>query len=204
MAMISSLSEQATRARCLEGTARAIMRKGIAATTVQDILAAAGLSRRTFYLHFHSKEDALRALFEILTDATLEAIRAATTADDPVDRALQAADKYLALWQADAKLSLLLQTEAMRTGSALAPARRRLLDALCSDGVTNYERATGHRIDPLIFRALALCLEGLLSHLHEASDVTYARIRAVFESIARSTLTVERDPPRPDPKGRDS
>lgn len=191
MTVITSLGERATRAKCLLGTGRAIVRKGVDATTVQDILEDAGLSRRTFYQHFGSKDEALRALFEILTDAVLEAIRAAATSTDPVQRALQGADTYLALWQADAKLSLLLQTEAMRVGSPLAPVRQRMLDALCDDGVNAYERATGRRVDSLIFRAMSLALEGLLSQAGEATEVSYARIRTVFESLVRRLLAPE-------------
>ena len=191
MAVIASLGETATRTKCLQGTARAILQNGIAATTVQDILDHAGVSRRTFYQHFGGKDDALRALFEILSDATLQAIRAAATATDPVERTLQQADTYLALWQADPKVSLLLLTEAMRAGSPLAPVRRRMLDAFSEDGARAYEHATGRAVDPLVFRALSLAMEGLLSHVAESSDVGYARVRAVFEGIVRSLFATE-------------
>jgi len=194
MAVIASLGETATRMRCLQGTARAITRNGVATTTVQDILEAAGLSRRTFYQHFSGKDDALRALFEILTDAMLDAVRAAATARDPVERALQAADTYLALWQADPKVSLMLQSEAMRAGSPLAPVRRRMLDAFADDGVRAYQQATGQDVDSLIFRSFSLALEGLLSHNENAAAVDYARVRAVFASLVRRALAPGGEP----------
>lgn len=199
MTVISSLGESVTKARCLEATARAIVRKGIDATTVQDILEGAGLSRRTFYQHFASKDAALRALFEILIDAVIGAIRAAVTSTDPVERVLQAADAYLALWQADPRLSLLLQTEAMRVGSPLAPVRQRLLDTLSTEGARVYQEANRRSLDPLVIRSLVLALEGMLSHTSEAPEVGYDRIRSVYAAIVRRTLAPEGEalPPAP-------
>jgi AcrR family transcriptional regulator len=188
MPMIASLGESASRAKLLHGTARVIARKGIAATTVQDILEASGLSRRTFYQSFGNKDEALYALFEIVTDAMLKTIRGAATSLDPVERMLQTADAHLTLWQANARLSFVLQTESMRAGSPLGPLRQRTLDALCADGVSVHEQATGQSVDPLLFRAMLLALEGLLSHTAEAAEVTQERIRCVVEPLVRRLL----------------
>ena len=69
------------RARMLEAMAHAVAAKGYAATTVADVVGGAGVSRKTFYEHFHDKEDCFLAAFDagvqILVDtverATLEA-----------------------------------------------------------------------------------------------------------------------------------
>jgi AcrR family transcriptional regulator len=189
--VIASRGETATRARILQGTARAIVNKGISPTTVQDILGAARLSRRTFYQNIDSKDDALCALFEILTDAVLDAIRTAATSTDPVERMLEGAGAYLGLWQTDPRLSLLLQTESMRSDSPLAPVRRRFLDTLCGDSVSADEQAHAHGVDPLVFRAMFLALEGLLSHSGEAPGITRERIRTVIEPLVRRTLAID-------------
>ena len=194
MPLIASLGETATRARLLQGTARVIARKGVDATTVQDILTAARLSRRTFYQSFGSKDEALYALFEIVTDTMLQAIRAACNALDPVERMLQGADAYLTLWRASGKLSLVLQTEAMRAGSSLAPLRQRTLDALCADGASAQQLATGQSVDPLVFRSMYLAIEGLLAHAAEDPGVTHARIRGVLEPLVRRLLAAEGAP----------
>lgn len=44
-----------TRARILEGAQRCFLDRGFAATTVEEIVATAGLSRATFYLHYNGK-----------------------------------------------------------------------------------------------------------------------------------------------------
>ncbi len=50
-----------TAERILKGAAKAFGESGLKATTVQDILNAAGVSRRTFYLHFRNIEAVLDA-----------------------------------------------------------------------------------------------------------------------------------------------
>jgi AcrR family transcriptional regulator len=56
------------RSRLLDGIAYAVARKGYAATTVQDVLTRAGVSRKTFYEHFADKEDCFLAAYETVTD----------------------------------------------------------------------------------------------------------------------------------------
>src|SRR5260370_33115463 len=55
-----SLREQQrvfTRERLIQGALEVFAHKGYVAATIDDIAAAAGASRATFYLHFHSKQD---------------------------------------------------------------------------------------------------------------------------------------------------
>ena len=44
-----------TRERLIQGALEVFAHKGYVAATIDDIVAAAGASRATFYLHFHSK-----------------------------------------------------------------------------------------------------------------------------------------------------
>jgi AcrR family transcriptional regulator len=52
--------KQLTRARLVEAGVAAFRSQGYAATTVEDIAAAAGVTRATFYLHFDGKLDLYR------------------------------------------------------------------------------------------------------------------------------------------------
>lgn len=54
--------KRVTRARLLESAHELFAGRGYAAVTVDDIAAAAGCSRATFYLHFPGKVDILREL----------------------------------------------------------------------------------------------------------------------------------------------
>ena len=52
------------RDRILKATLQVLRRNGGEEATVTDILAEAGLSTRSFYRHFETKEDVIRALYE--------------------------------------------------------------------------------------------------------------------------------------------
>ncbi|HTH80855.1 MAG TPA: TetR/AcrR family transcriptional regulator [Ramlibacter sp.] len=65
------------RKRVLEGMAHAVSRKGFADTTIADIVAEAGVSRRTFYEHFESKSECLIALYAAASRNALKVLREA-------------------------------------------------------------------------------------------------------------------------------
>ena len=65
------------RGRMLGAMADAVADKGYAATTVADVVARAGVSRKTFYEHFRDKEECFLAAFDTAVDLLLEAILAA-------------------------------------------------------------------------------------------------------------------------------
>jgi AcrR family transcriptional regulator len=65
------------RGRMLAAMADAVARKGYAATTVADVVAGAGVSRKTFYEHFRDKEECFLAAYDTGVDLVLDAIVAA-------------------------------------------------------------------------------------------------------------------------------
>lgn len=71
MAGLRERQKQQTRALLLESALGLFDQKGYAATTIDEIAAAATTTRATFYLHFSSKADLMQALIvhadEILT-----------------------------------------------------------------------------------------------------------------------------------------
>jgi AcrR family transcriptional regulator len=70
------------RGRMLGAMADAVATKGYAATTVADVVAGAGVSRKTFYEHFRDKEECFLAAFDTGVDRLLAAIVGATAAAD--------------------------------------------------------------------------------------------------------------------------
>ena len=56
----------------VEAARKMFSEHGYGATTVDDIVKAAGASRATFYLHFASKAEAMAAIYESLMPATAE------------------------------------------------------------------------------------------------------------------------------------
>jgi AcrR family transcriptional regulator len=59
------------RSRMLRAMSRAVAEKGYAGVTVADVVAAAGVSRRTFYEHFDDKEACFLAAYEAGTQLVI-------------------------------------------------------------------------------------------------------------------------------------
>jgi AcrR family transcriptional regulator len=74
---------EATRRRLAQAAQRLFAAQGFDRTTVDEIAAAAEVSRRTFFHYFESKEDVVLARHEDFEHALLDAIRTAP-ADEPV------------------------------------------------------------------------------------------------------------------------
>lgn len=96
--------ERIHRERLGRATADAMAEKGYAATSVEDIIKRAGVSRRAFYHLFGSKLECFLAAFDgardiligrVLKGAATEAAIAPGAADDPVNRFGAAISAYL-------------------------------------------------------------------------------------------------------------
>lgn len=89
------------RRRMLDAMTRAVAEKGFTATTVADVVAGAGVSRKTFYEHFRDRddcfmsayEDGLRTLREAMVEATAHAEQ---RGDDAVEQLRASVRAYLA------------------------------------------------------------------------------------------------------------
>jgi AcrR family transcriptional regulator len=56
------------RERLVEAMIQAVNERGVVATTISDLVARAGISRRTFYEHFENKEDCLLATYDTVVE----------------------------------------------------------------------------------------------------------------------------------------
>lgn len=63
--------------RLIAGTIAAVAERGYRETTVSHIAAAAGVSRRTFYAYYKTKEECFSATFDLLEEHLFAAIEAA-------------------------------------------------------------------------------------------------------------------------------
>ena len=90
-----------TRRRLTRAAQRLFVERGFDQTTVDEIAAAAGVSRRTFFHYFASKEDVVLSRHDDFERALLDAIRAAP----PADPLLRVAERAVvaALGQFDAE-----------------------------------------------------------------------------------------------------
>jgi AcrR family transcriptional regulator len=56
------------RERLIEAMIQAVNERGVVATTISDLVARAGISRRTFYEHFANKEECLLATYDAVVE----------------------------------------------------------------------------------------------------------------------------------------
>jgi AcrR family transcriptional regulator len=60
------------RERLMEAMVQAVNERGVVAATISDLVARAGISRRTFYEHFENKEDCLLATYDAVVETEVQ------------------------------------------------------------------------------------------------------------------------------------
>src|SRR3954471_6570053 len=115
------------RGRIFRALAETMARKGYAATSVSEVLRAAGVSRETFYEQFTSKEDCFMAGFATAGGSVLGAIREERDAGGPpVERFGRALRAYLDALAADPAFARMLLIEVYAAGPAAMQRRAEL------------------------------------------------------------------------------
>jgi len=189
------LGKNATRTRILGGATTAFSKKGFASCTVQSILEAAGVSRRTFYQFFANKEEVLDALFELATSWLIEQIRnSVETEDDLGTKLARGIDAFLALQELAGPLLPELLAEAQRLESRLSARHERTLDEITSLFAEGVNARYGYEVDPLVFRGLLLTLEGVLLHLGRKGSFTREDAQHVRRVILPLMMRVVAEP----------
>lgn len=181
-----------TRRRILRAAAEVFSRKSVPEATVEDVLQAAGVSRRTFYQLFSDKVDLLAAVYARSIE-NLHAARLEATArkGSGIDRILAGFDVYLDFQRSAGAVVRVLASEALRPESPLRPMRRDVIEATAALYAERYAEAEGRRLDLDVLRALVLMSEAL--GLHELSgDVDtpedFERLRSTLHRIVRGAI----------------
>jgi AcrR family transcriptional regulator len=158
------------RRRILAAVADAVSDVGYAAMTVEDIIRAAGVSRRTFYEHFRGKEDAFLVSYDDISAQLMEAVDAAFHRTDAfVTRVEDCMREFLVLLAAQPAYAHMCIVEVLVAGPAAIERRdavmrqfRELLDKGAADEL------------PRSARPPALTSEVLVGGVHE---VIHSRVR---------------------------
>ena len=121
------------QARLTAGTIAAVTENGYHAATISQIVAAAGLSRRTFYGYFKTKEACFsRVLSEIGAHLRAEADRAAEGIADPLERLAAELDALLKVFAENPDLAICCLRDAPIAGGRPEAAFRDALRRVAS------------------------------------------------------------------------
>ncbi|HTQ47169.1 MAG TPA: helix-turn-helix domain-containing protein [Polyangiaceae bacterium] len=190
----------------LQGAAIVFADKGFRASSVEDILVAGNISRRTFYRLYKSKEEVASALYQIGTNRLLEGCKAAIREEaEPLRQIERCIDAHLENAGAFGRLVFVLGGEAQARESLLYAQRMETHRALVSALV---EGASARRVDPLVFQALIIALEGVVRVVLETGDegrrvssAALDRARRVMKRMVAATLVGSGQgvPPLPTP-----
>jgi AcrR family transcriptional regulator len=128
-----SLVAASQRTRLLEAVGGAVAEKGYAATTIDDIVRGAGVSKKTFYEHFQDKLGAFLAAYEAASDELYEHVRVAQDAASPTDdawleRTHAGIRAYLRWLAAEPALARVFLVEVAAAGPEALACRERLRD----------------------------------------------------------------------------
>ncbi|MGY4254902.1 AcrR family transcriptional regulator [Bradyrhizobium sp. USDA 4516] len=182
---------QETRERLTKAAMMLFLERGFEATTLDDIVAAADVSRRTFFHYFASKEDVVLAWQEDGTAALI----AAVAARPATESMLQAAENAIAdmVKQIDPREAVAL-ARLKRDNPALQARDQAKYEGLERELANALLKRANHRSDRMKARLVAMITTGAMrvgSELwaddgaREKPDLVakrlFAAIRAIFE-----------------------
>lgn len=189
--------KQQTRLELARAAVRLFEERGYDAVTVDDIAAAANVSRRTFFRYFESKDE----VFIIDPEGKIAAMRIALREGPPEESTLDALRRgSLALMEAywDSELSLAILRLIEREPKAMAAAMAyqvRMADSLAHE--LAIDMGTDERLDPrpriLAHTGISLMRAAVASWLADTSarppvelaEESFEQARPAFEAILR-------------------
>jgi len=140
--MIKTQTASETRAKLLDAARDVIRTKGYAGSTVDDICAAAGVTKGSFFHHFDSKEELGIAALERFgaMAATLFGSAPYRSKSDPRDRVLGYVDFRILLLQGEIPLYTCLIGTTVQEAYASHPNLRLACDRMLSEHVAELTR----------------------------------------------------------------
>jgi AcrR family transcriptional regulator len=198
---------ESQRGRMLAAMAGVVGAKGYGAVAVADVIARAGVSRKTFYEHFENKEECFLAAYdagvEVMLDAIDSAIRDAAPGG-PLAIARAGTARYLETLAANPAFARTFLVEVLAAGPR-ALERRARVHARFADQLATIHRATrGGGAGPVagdppphVFRACVGAIHELVTDhvLHCGAETLPSLLDELVEVEAALLL----DPARPRP-----
>jgi AcrR family transcriptional regulator len=150
------------RQRIMAALADAVKARGYPDVTVEDVIARAGVSRRTFYDQFGNKQEAFLAAYDEVTsqlmDNIMVALRSGTTFEESVERSLEAFLYYLAVEPAFAHMCIV---DALAAGPAAIERRNGIIRTF-HDLFERAAETLGERPPPLTSETVVNAIHGVV------------------------------------------
>ena len=156
------------RAEILIHSMQVFAQRGLQRTTVQHLLDASDVSRRTFYKYFRNKMDVLESIYRIFVDNMLlhfhKEVKQASSANDIIRNTTKV---YFDYHVSMGPVIKLMMEEARSSDSALAPHRTRAQTLASEVLAVQINRFTGKNYEPLVFLTMLWMLENYSLYIFE-------------------------------------
>ncbi|EKF74115.1 TetR family transcriptional regulator [Alcanivorax hongdengensis A-11-3] len=186
------------RAEILIHSMQVFAQRGLQRTTVQHLLDASDVSRRTFYKYFRNKMDVLESIYRIFIDNMLlhfhKEMKQAASARDIIRNTSKV---YFDYHVSMGPIIKLMMEEARSSSSALAPHRERAQGIAAEVLTTEINRITNRNFDPLVFRTVLWILENYSLYIFEDGGFSQERLdqcQRTLVGIAESLVLGEPSP----------
>jgi AcrR family transcriptional regulator len=184
---------ESQRGRMLAAMAEAVGSKGYAAVAVADVIAGAGVSRKTFYEHFENKEECFLATYDAGVELMLDAIDAAIAHAGPEPLAIARAGtaRYLEILAVNHAFARTFLVEVLAAGPR-ALERRTIVHQRFADQLATIHRAARGSASPPpphVFRACVGAIHELVTDhvLHHGADTLPSLLDALVD-VERALL----------------
>lgn len=166
--------------------------KGVEDTTVQDLLDAANVSRRTFYKYFKNKVEVLESIYEIAAGLLMSRFKAVKKQSASLsDFVVSCVELFFDYHANLGPLIRMMTEEALRAGSPLAPRRAALLEQMVKLFDDRYFEDQGVRLDPKVYYSLIWMMESasinILTSGNASRDVVDS-FKAVMSAISARAM----------------
>jgi AcrR family transcriptional regulator len=156
------------RERMLVALTEAVAEKGYARVAVADVIAGAGVSRRTFYEHFANKDECFLAAYDAGVDGLLDAIEEAQAeaGDDLLARARAGTSTYLQLLADNPAFARTFLIEVLGAGPAALERRAAIHDRFAQRLASGLRGAVAGAPEPSpeLVRACVGAIHELVTH----------------------------------------
>ena len=180
---------ESQRGRLLSAMAEVVASKGYGAVAVRDVIARAGVSRKTFYEHFDNKEECFLAAYDAGVASMLEAIGDAIRAaapDGPLAIARAGTARYLDTLAAKPAFARTFLVEVSAAGPAALERRARAHERFAALLATSARAAGGPAGTPSwVFRACVGAINELVT------DPVMARDAATLPDLLDPLVEIE-------------